>query len=89
MKVNCTACYHVALLTPARRACSNAYYRSDPFRAMLEAYYLQRNRFEGIAERKLRRREVARTAMPRSRLTFAKSLGGDRTRECLKSTQPV
>ena len=58
--------------------------RPTPQRCV-EAYYLQRTRFESIAERKLRRREVARTAMPRSRLRFAKSLGGDRTRECLKS----
>jgi hypothetical protein len=31
----------------------------------VEASYRQRTRFESVAERKLRRRELARTAMPR------------------------
>jgi hypothetical protein len=49
--------------------------------------YFQRTRCESIAERKQPRRELARTAMPRSRLRFAKSLRGDCTKERLKSTQ--
>jgi hypothetical protein len=53
----------------------------------IEAYYLQRPRFESIAERKLRPAGVGEDGVPRSRLRFAKSLVGDRAGECLKSTQ--
>jgi len=43
----------------SRVVCSNAYYRSGPPpERCVEAYYLQRPRFESIAERKLRQRQL-------------------------------
>jgi hypothetical protein len=42
-----------------RRACSSAFYSSaPPPERCVEAYHLQRTRFEGIAGRKLRRRQL-------------------------------
>jgi hypothetical protein len=42
-----------------RGACSNTYCPSGPTpERCVEAYYLQRARFESIAERKLRRRQL-------------------------------
>ena len=49
----------IAALSGLRGACSNAYYRNGPPpERCIEAYYLQRTRFESIAERKLRRRQL-------------------------------
>jgi hypothetical protein len=47
----------IAVWFGCRGGCSNASSPSAYPRAVVEAYYLQRTRFESIAERKLRRRQ--------------------------------
>ena len=66
--------YHSLVRVPRRVFHRLLPERPTPERCV-EAYYLQRTRFEVIAERKLRRRQLADNGMPRSGSRLALKAG--------------